>query len=65
MNAELPIKLVVKVEAANGTTALIGLERICELLKGFRFPEAGRVIENEFWRVTVLESVSSLVEKAT
>ncbi len=57
---KLPLKLVIQVEATNGSTTLTGVETVVEQLKKYDFPKSGQVIETEFYRVTVLDSISTL-----
>jgi hypothetical protein len=59
-DSALPLRLVIKVEATNGTTSLKAVEEISKLLRAFMFPKQGQIIETDYYRVTVMEAVDRL-----
>ena len=57
----LPLRVVIQVDATNGTTLLEGIEQICRRLRTFQLPRKGEeqvCWEGglQFWRVKVLRS---------
>ena len=59
----LPLKLVIMIEATNGTTALNGVEEIAKLLRSYTFPKPGQIIETNYYRATVLEVADRLLNE--
>lgn len=51
----LPLGLTVKIQATNGNTTRYALEAVVDILKKMRMPQAGQVIDDEYWRVTIIE----------
>lgn len=58
--SDFPLKLVVMIEATNGTTMLKGVELIRKELLEYHFPLVGEGITTDTWKVTVLESIDCL-----
>lgn len=56
----LPLRLVVQVDATNGTTMMLGVEKVASVLKTFTFPKVGQVFEADFYNVTVLQMATDL-----
>jgi len=53
---ELPLELIIRLEATNGTALLSGVEEIARLLKAFTLPKKGQSIKGKFFCVTVLSA---------
>ncbi len=57
---ELPLGITLKVEATNGNTTRYALEAVADVLKTYQYPRVGQVIQDKFWRATILESQDRL-----
>ena len=55
-----PLKLIIMVEATNGSTTLKGVDEISRLLRAYTFPKQGQNIQTNYYRVTVVEVVDRL-----
>jgi len=60
----LPLSLVIRIDCTNGTTMLDGLEAVRTMLLAYRFPKKNQVIKDTNWKVTVLDAILSLEERA-